>query len=80
MAVSRVTMITEHQTRVLRMIEQDGGSMMLTNSDEGQSYTTLTGNTIRADTAKLLIKKGYVVPNRDSMYDLDPQTWKVRSR
>jgi hypothetical protein len=73
-------MITEHQTRVLRMIEQDGGSMMLTNSEEGQRYQTLVGNTIKTDTAKALIKHGYVIANRDSLYDLNPQTWKLRSR
>jgi hypothetical protein len=70
---------TEEQTRVLRRIAQNGGSMMLTrNADKGNRYTDLAGVTVAEPTAKVLIRNGWVIAQRDSMFDLDPQTWCVR--
>jgi hypothetical protein len=54
--------------------------MMLTHREDGKnSYTDASGATIAEPTARLLIRNGWVVPQRDSMFDLTPQTWKART-
>jgi hypothetical protein len=70
---------SEHQTRVLRRIAETG-CMMLTHRKDGKnSYTDASGATIAEPTARLFIRNGWVIAERDSMFDLTPQTWKARS-
>lgn len=71
---------TEAQTRVLRRIAQNGGALMLTKEpDKEDRYSDLAGRTIGAATARILIRNGWVRAQRDSMFDLDPQTWWIKT-
>jgi hypothetical protein len=54
--------------------------MMLTHREDGKdSYTDASGATIAEPTARLFIRNGWVVAQRDSMFDLTPQTWIART-
>jgi hypothetical protein len=54
--------------------------MMLTHdADHKDRYTDAAGVTVADPTAKLMIRNGWLVPERDSMFDLTPQTWRVRT-
>ncbi len=71
---------TEAQTRILRRIAQSGGVMMLTLDDDYKPrYSDASGITISEPTAKRLIANGWVEAQRDSLFDLTPQTWRVKS-
>ncbi len=71
---------TEAQTRALRRIAQNGGVMMLTlDGDDKPRYSDAAGVTISEPTARRLIANGWVEAQRDSLFDLTPQTWRVRS-
>lgn len=69
---------TEAQARILRRIAQNGGSLCLTLDPEGRRYHDMAGMTVPEPTARVLIANGWVIANRDSMYDLDPQSWSIR--
>lgn len=69
---------TEAQARILRRIAQNGGSLCLTLDPEGRRYHDMAGVTVPEPTARILIANGLVTANRDSMYDLDPQSWSIR--
>ena len=69
---------TEAQSRVLRRLAQNGGSLILTHADDGDRYSDMAGITVAAPPASALIANGWVIANRDSMYDLAPQSWSVR--
>jgi hypothetical protein len=71
---------TEAQTRILRRIAQNGGLMMLTLvPGEQPAYTDAHGCTIPEPTAKILIRNNWVEAQRDSLFDLTPQTWRVKN-
>jgi hypothetical protein len=79
MANKRQKLPTEEQTRVLRRIAQNGGSIMLTrDAEKGNRYHDLAGVTIAEPTARILIRNGWVIAQKDSLFDLDSQTWRVR--
>ena len=70
---------TQEQSRVLRRISQNGGIMMLTHRADGpDEYVDRAGITVPARTAAALIRNGWVIPQRDSMFDLAPQTWRTQ--
>lgn len=72
---------TEAQSRTLRMIAAAGGSMMLSfdNEHEAQRYHDMAGRTIPSATARILIRRGWVIPQRDSMLDAEPQSYRIRT-
>ena len=74
-------MPTEAQSRVLRMIAAAGGAMMLSydNERETRRYHDMAGRTIAAPTALILIRRGWLIPERDSMFDAEPQSYRVRT-
>ncbi len=76
----RTKLPTEAQSRILRRIAQNGGVMMLTLDDDNKPrYSDVSGITISEPTAKRLIANGWVEAQRDSLFDLTPQTWRVKS-
>jgi hypothetical protein len=70
---------TEHQTRILRRIASTGCMMLTHDADHKDRYTDAAGVTVAEPTAKLMIRNGWLVPERDSMFDLTPQTWRART-
>jgi hypothetical protein len=78
MKTKKPPMPTEAQSRTLRMIAQNGGLLCLTRDAEDLRYHTTNGITVPAPTAARLIRCGWVTPQRDSMFDLEPQTWAVK--
>jgi hypothetical protein len=71
---------TEAQSRILRRIAQNGGIIMLTHDDEHvDRYSDGAGQTIGAPTVKIFIRNDWVTPQRDSMFDLTPQTWRIKT-
>jgi hypothetical protein len=70
---------TEHQTRILRRIAASGYMMLTHHADHRDHYADAAGVTVADPTAKLMIRNGWLVPERDSMFDLTPQTWRVRT-
>jgi hypothetical protein len=76
---TRPKLPTEHQTKVLRRIAETG-CMMLTHSKDGRDrYTDASGSTIAESVARALIRNGWVVGQRDPMFDLTPQSWRART-
>lgn len=79
MSKSKNPMPAEAQTRVLRRIAQNGGVLMLTHDAEsGDRYSDQLGITVPKTTAHVLIRRGWVIAERDSMFDLTPQSWRVK--
>jgi hypothetical protein len=70
---------TIHQAQVLRQIANAGGGLCLTRTPDDMRYHDQAGRTIATPTAMVLIRNGWVKAQRDSMFDLDPQTWRVLS-
>jgi hypothetical protein len=71
---------TEAQSRILRRIAQNGGVIMLTLDDDlVPRYSDAAGGTIGTPTAKIFIRNNWVTPQRDSLFDLTPQTWRIKS-
>jgi hypothetical protein len=70
---------TEAETILLRRIAQNGGVLCVTNLPEGKHYHDAAGIAVKAKMAASLIANGFVVPQRDSMFDFGPQTWRVRA-
>jgi hypothetical protein len=70
---------TEHQTRILRRIAATGCMMLTHEAGKTDCYTDAAGVTIAEPTARIFIKNGWVIAQRDSMFDLSPQSWKVRT-
>lgn len=79
MKVKKPKRPTEHQTRILRRIAASGCMMLTHDADHKSRYTDASGATIADPTAKLMIRNGWLIPERDSMFDLTPQTWKART-
>ncbi len=80
MRQSKRRLPTEAQTRVLRRIAQNGGVIMLTHDeDRVDRYSDGSGNVIGTPTVKILIRNGWVTPQQDSLFDLTPQTWLIKS-
>ena len=79
MKTKRPKLPTEAQTRILRRIAQNGGVMMLTHDDDNKDrYSDAAGVTIGDLTAKRFIANGWVEAQRDSLFDLTPQTWRIK--
>jgi hypothetical protein len=53
--------------------------MLTHDAGKKDRYTDAAGVAVADLTARLMIKNGWLVPERDSMFDLAPQTWKVRT-
>ena len=71
---------TEAQSRILRRIAQNGGVIMLTLDEHHvPRYSDAAGVTIGTPTVKIFIRNNWVTPQRDSLFDLTPQTWRVKS-
>jgi hypothetical protein len=80
MKIKRSPRPTEYQSQVLRRIAQAGGALVLTlSANKPPQYTDLSGATVPSDTAAALIRNRWVTPERDSMFDLSPQSWRVRT-
>ncbi len=79
--MKRSPLATEAQSRVLRMIAQAGGLMMLTldNEHEARRFHDMAGRTIPEPTARILIRRGWVKPQWDSMFDAEPQSYRVKT-
>ena len=69
---------TEAQTRILARIAAAGGALCMTRDPNGKRYHDQAGRTVPEPTAMALIHNGWVIAQRDSMYDLDPQTWLIQ--
>ena len=69
---------TEYQTLMLRRIAQTGRLMLTRTPEGGDRYSDGSGRPIPDRTAKVLIRKGWVIPERDSMFDEPPQSWLAR--
>jgi hypothetical protein len=68
---------TEAQHIWLQRIAQS--PLMVTyEPGEGDRFSLTNGVTVPANTARLLIRKGWVVSQRDGLYLDQPQTYKVR--
>ena len=71
---------TEAQSRILQRIAQAGGVIMLTlDEDRVPRYSDASGATIGTPTVKIFIRNNWVTPQRDSLFDLTPQTWRIKS-
>jgi hypothetical protein len=71
---------TEYQSRVLRRLLQSGGSLVLTHQEGcNDRYHDQAGVTVPEKTAQMLIRHGWVEAQRDSMFNLTPQSWRVKS-
>jgi hypothetical protein len=70
---------TEHQTRILRRIAASGCMMLTHEAGHKDRYTDAAGVTVADPIAKRMIENGWLIPDRDSMFDLTPQTWRVRT-
>jgi hypothetical protein len=80
MKTKRPKLPTKAQTRILRRIAQNGGVMMLTHDDLFKDrYSDAAGVTIADGAAKRFIANGWVEAQRDSLFDLTPQTWRVKN-
>ena len=64
---------------VLRRLAITGRLMLTHNADSKDRYTDGAGQTVDERTAKALIRNGWVIPERDSMFDLEPQSWLVKT-
>ncbi len=69
---------TEFQTRVLGRIAQTGRLMLTHQESKPDSYADGAGSTIDERTAKILIRNGWVVAERDGMFDLAPRSWRAK--
>ncbi len=70
---------TYHQAEIIRRIAITG-SMMLTHEEGHEDrYHDASGRTIAAPTARLLIRNGWLIADRDSMFDLEPQSWRAKT-
>jgi hypothetical protein len=70
---------TEFQSRVLRRIAQTGAMMLTHREGKEDIYTDAAGYTIDSRTALTLINRGWVIPEKESMFDLMPQSWRAKS-
>jgi hypothetical protein len=70
---------TYHQAQLLQRLAITGQLMLTHNEDKKDRYTDGAGGTIDERTAKIFIREGWVIAERDSMFDLTPQSWKVRT-
>jgi hypothetical protein len=79
MKTKRPKLPTEHQTRILRRIAASGCMMLTHKAGYKDRYTDGDGIEVADYTAKLMIRNGWLVPERDSMFDLTAQSWRVRT-
>jgi hypothetical protein len=66
------------QTRLLRRLAAAGGRLIRTNTPEGSHYSDAAGNDVPAKAATRLIANRLLIPDRDGLFDLTPQSWRVR--
>ena len=67
---------TEAESRWLRRIELAGGRLALTHLADLESYTDDNGNSIPTRAARAILP--FLIPQRDGLFDLTPQSWRVR--
>ena len=70
---------TYYQAQVLRRIAITGGMMLTHDADHEDRYSDKGGAPIPKRTAQLIIRNGWVSPQRDSMFDLTPQSWVAKT-
>jgi hypothetical protein len=70
---------THYQSQILRRIAITGGLMLTHDADHNDRYSDRSGAIIPERTAKLIIRNGWVIPQRDSMFDLTPQSWVAKT-
>jgi hypothetical protein len=70
---------THYQAGILRRIAITGRLMLTHDADKLDRYSDGQGVAIPKRTAKLRIKNGWVIAERDSMFDLTPQSWRVKT-
>ncbi len=71
-----VMMLTRDSANIRSHKDASGQTVI---ADNGERYSDGSGVTIPAPTAKRLIANGWVEAQRDSLFDLTPQTWRVKS-
>ena len=70
---------THHQAEVLRRIAITGRMMLTHQEGHEDRYHDGSGKTIDERTAKLLIRNGWLIAERDSMFELAPQSWRAKT-
>jgi hypothetical protein len=70
---------THYQSSVLKRIAITGRLMLTHDADHNDRYSDGSGLVIPERTAKLIIRNGWVTAERDSMFDLTPQSWKAKT-
>jgi hypothetical protein len=68
--------LTRYASQIRSYKDRNGGTVI---SDDGERYHDQSGIPIPADTARRFIAAGWVEPQRVSLFDLTPQTWRVKS-
>jgi hypothetical protein len=53
--------------------------MLTHDADHNDRYSDRSGAVIPARDAKAIIRNGWVIPQRDSMFDLTPQSWVAKT-
>jgi hypothetical protein len=54
--------------------------MLTHDADHKNHYSDRSGAMIPERTAKTLIRNGWVIAQRDSMFNLTPQSWVAKTR
>jgi len=67
---------THAQAALLRQIALS--PLMLTKTEDGNRYSLANGRTVPEPSARVIIRNGWVTPQRDGLYD-EPQTWHART-
>lgn len=70
---------TNEQAQTLRRLANTGGLLILIHTKRGDSYSDLEGSPVPLRIAKALIENGWVIEQKDSLFDLSPQSWRVRN-
>lgn len=65
------------QARLIRLIAQGGGRVMLTNTATGKQYTLADGTLLDRRDAEGVLP--YLIPNKGGLFDSNPQSWRVRT-
>jgi hypothetical protein len=73
---SRKPRLTPYQRLLLKVIEEQGGLVLLTRV-EGGEFSTAGGYPIRRDSHAALLRAGAIVPQGDSLIAGDTQSWRL---
>lgn len=68
---------TEAEARAIKIIAVTGG-LIVTHRSGHTEYTTPTGVKINPKIAERIIKAGWLIGDRDSLFDCCPQRYRVR--